>query len=292
MNGILFMTFTPESGLTDVVNRFMNEIAPGQALIQASWDDTPHLVKDGKLTDEAEQLMAGFPAHEREMRRRGTPSFGAGLVFPFTDEQIIVDPFEIPKHWPQIVGIDFGGGASVAGHPFGAARLAWDRDSDIVYVVSDYREGGKTPPIHVEAIKPWGDWIPVAWPHDGLNTEKSTGDQLIKSYRALNLLNEKATNPPDPRQGMSEGEGGNSVEASLLDMYQRMESGRWKVFSTCRYWREECRTYHRDEKAKLVKLRDDVLSASRYAHMMLRHARVNVTRKPRTSWFAGVTNWG
>lgn len=292
MNGILYITFTPEQGLTDVVNRFMNEIQTGQALIQASWEDAPHLVKPGgELTEEAEQLLAGFPAHEREMRRRGVPSFGAGLVFPFSEEQLVVDPFEIPKHWPQIVGIDFGGGASVAGHPFGAARLAWDRDNDIVYVISDYREGGKTPPIHVAAIHAWGKWQPCAWPHDGLNTEKSTGEQLIKAYRdlGLNCLPEKATNAPG--MGQEEGDGGNSVEASLLEMYQRMETGRWKVFRTCRHWLEEQRTYHRDEKAKLVKLRDDVLSASRYAHMMLRHARVEAVRRPRTNWFAGVTNW-
>lgn len=288
MNGILYITFTPESGLTEVVNSFMNHIGEGQALIQASWDDADHLVKDGQLTDEAKQLEAGFPAHEREMRRRGVPSYGRGLVFPFTEEQLAVEPFEIPKHWPRINGVDFGWD-----HPAAAASLAWDRDADVVYVVAEYRESRAIPALHAAAILPWGAWIPVAWPHDGLNTEKGTGDELVKAYtkEGLNMLPAKATNPPDPKQGQKEGEGGNSVEAALLAMFERMETGRWKVFKTCRQWFEEQRTYHRDEQARVVKLRDDLISASRYAHMMLRHSRVETIAKRRSNFSIGASNW-
>lgn len=285
MSGVLYMTFTPEQGLTEVVRQFMNDMQQGQALIQASWSDAPHLVKDGELSDEAKQLLAGFPPHERDMRMRGTPTFGAGLVFPFSEDDLVVEPFPIPKHWPRIIGIDFG-----FNHPFGAAMLAWDRDADCVYVIADYRETKATPAIHAAAIKRWGDW-PVAWPHDGLNTEKSTGDELRQAYleEGLQMLAQKATNPPQP--GQKEGEGGNSTEASILSMYERMETGRWKVFKTCRAWLEEQKTYHRDEKARLVKLRDDTLSASRYAHMMLRHARTETVRRRKRPVYAGATNW-
>jgi hypothetical protein len=268
----------------------MNNLQQGQALIQASWDDAPHLVKsDGTLTDEAKQLEAGFPPHEREMRRRGVPSFGRGLVFPqFASDGLVIEPISIPKHWPRIIGIDFG-----FDHPFAGAMLAWDRDADVVYLIAEYRESREIPAIHAAAIKPWGNW-PVAWPHDGLNAEKGTGDELVKSYEreGLNMLPWKATNPPDFRQGQKEGDGGNSVEAAIMDMYERMETGRFKVFKTCRYFLEEVRTYHRDENAKLVKLRDDVISATRYAHMMLRHARTEVIKRRRAETsYAGLTNW-
>jgi len=289
MDGILIITFTPETGLTEVVNNFMNNIGKGQSLIQASWDDAPHLVKDGQLSDAAKQLEAGFPAHEREMRRRGVPSYGRGLVFPFTAEQLAVDPFPIPRHWPQIIGVDFGWD-----HPAAAARLVWDRDSDVVYLISEYRESRAIPAIHAASIQPWGAWIPVAWPHDGLNTEKGTGDELVKAYskEGLNMLPFKATNPPDYRQGQQEGEGGNSVEASILAMFERMETGRWKVFSTCRLWLQEQRTYHRDEQMKLIKVRDDLISASRYAHMMLRKATTETIKRQKRQVSAGATNWG
>jgi hypothetical protein len=61
------------------------------------------------------------------------------------------------------------------------------------------------------------------------------------------------------------------VEAGVLDMLQRMTSGRLKVFSTCRMWLEEFRLYHRKD-GKIVKERDDLMSASRYALMMKRFA--------------------
>lgn len=285
--GILSLTFTPESGLTEVVNGFMNNLGRGQALITASWDDAPHLINESGLTDEAKQLEAGFPAHEREMRRRGVPSYGTGLVFPFKQDELEVEPFKIPNHWPRIIGIDFG-----YDHPFAACMLAWDRDADVVYLLADYRESRALPAIHAAAIVPWGKW-PVAWPHDGLNSEKGTGDEFVATYRkeGLDILPWKATNPPDTRLGQQEGEGGNSPEKALQDMYERMDTGRWKVFKTCKTWFEEQRTYHRDEKMRLIKVRDDTISASRYAHMMLRHARTEVVRVRRAPVMAGASNW-
>jgi len=66
------------------------------------------------------------------------------------------------------------------------------------------------------------------------------------------------------------------VEAGISDMLERMQTGRWKVFSHCLSWFEECRMYHRDN-GKIVKIRDDLLSASRYILMMRRF----MTTKPK-----------
>ena len=54
-------------------------------------------------------------------------------------------------------------------------------------------------------------------------------------------------------------------------MLDRMQSGRWKVFANCGAWLEEFRLYHRKD-GLVVKKIDDVISASRYAMMMLRFA--------------------
>lgn len=59
-------------------------------------------------------------------------------------------------------------------------------------------------------------------------------------------------------------------------MLERMQTGRWKVFSTCGTWFGEFRLYHREE-GRIVKTNDDLISASRYALMMRRFASV----KPR-----------
>jgi hypothetical protein len=170
--------------------------------------------------EERAKIIASYPAHEREARAKGIPTLGSGLIFPVLEEEIICKPIAIPSIWPQINGLDFG-----YDHPFGAVNLAWDRDADIVYVCKNYRSRQTTPIIHAASIKPWGDWIPCAWPHDGLQHDKGSGEELAKHYRTqgLNMLEERATWE----------DGGNGVEAGISDMLDRMLTGRWKVFETC-----------------------------------------------------------
>src|SRR5262249_58007985 len=67
-------------------------------------------------------------------------------------------------------------------------------------------------------------------------------------------------------------DGSVSVEAGLMMMLDRMQSGRFKVFRHLNDWWEEFRLYHRRD-GKVWKEGDDLMSATRYALMMLRHAR-------------------
>lgn len=214
-------------------------------------------------------IIASYPAHEREARIKGIPSMGSGRVFPLEEESITVAPFPIPSHWPQINGLDFGWD-----HPFAAMNMAWDRDSDCVYVCKEYAQRETTPIIHAAAVKPWGAWIPCSWPHDGLQHDKGSGEELKNQYKAqgLNMLPERATFV----------DGGNGVEAGVIDMLDRMQTGRWKVFSTCGGWFQEFRLYHRID-GLIVKERDDRISASRYGLMMLRKA-ITEPREQEEEW--------
>src|SRR3990167_4283726 len=279
-DAVLYITFTPEEGMTEVVTQFMNDLRVGQALVRATWDDATHI-----SADEKEQRLAALPPHEREMRSRGIPQFGSGLVFPVMDDDILIEPREVPSYWPQIIGIDFG-----YDHPFAAARLAWDRESDCIYLCSEYRETKQTPPIHAAAVKPWGNWIPVVWPHDGMSHDKGSGIPLAEQYRGydLNLLRDPFSNPPP--LGQKEGAGGNGVEVGVMEMLTRMQTNRFKVFNTCRQWMDEKRIYHRQD-GKLVKIRDDIISASRYAVMSMRHARTKTIRMPQRHIAIGARNW-
>jgi Terminase RNaseH-like domain len=143
-------------------------------------------------------------------------------------------------------------------------KLAWDRDADIVYVTATYRVREATPLIHAGALKPWGSNLPWAWPHDGLAHDKTSGEQLAEAYRrhGLNLLLEHAAFD----------DGTSGVEAGLFMMLERMQTGRLKVFAHLADWFEEFRLYHRED-GKVVKLRDDLISATRYALMCLRLAK-------------------
>lgn len=267
-NAIGYVTATPEEGMTKLVHGFLNDLKKGQAVINAGWKDAPHMVDaDGNLTEKAQILAGSISRDKLELRTKGLPISGSHMVYDVSDEKITVEPFPIPRHFARINGIDFGWD-----HPFGAGSLAYDRENDCIYLVNEYVESKALPAVHVQAIKAWGEWIPTAWPHDGLNTEKGSGEDLIGQYRrlGLNTLPNKATNPPEP--GQPEGSGGNSVEASVMDILERMESGRFKVFSTCTNFFREKAMYHR-KNGKIVKLNDDLLSAVRYGVMMIRHAK-------------------
>jgi phage terminase large subunit-like protein len=270
-NGIVWITFTPLLGASVVVRRFLEKSSPGTHVTTMTIDDAEHYTAEQRAA-----IVASYPAHQRKARAMGIPVLGEGAVFPIDEEAIKVHPFAIPSHWPQIGGIDFGWG-----HPTAGAKLALDRESDVVYVIADYRKAEATPLIHAAALKPWGDGLPFAWPHDGLQHDKGSGEALADQYRkqGLKMLKDKATHPP--KKGEAEGTGGNGVEAGVQEMLERMETGRWKVFSTCQAWFDEFRQYHRED-GKIVKDRDDTLCASRYAYMMRRFARVPATRNAPT----------
>jgi len=273
--GPVILTMTPLFGMSEVVRRFIPPSTADRADICMTIDDALHYTHE-----ERARIIASYPEHEREARTKGIPSMGSGRIFPVAESAITVEAFEIPKHWVRIGGLDFG-----YDHPTAAAQLAWDRDLDIIYVVACYKARGAdivnmpglSPTVaHAAAVKPWGD-IPWAWPHDGLQHDKSSGEELADQFRkqGLDMLPEKATHPPKlGKDGKEEpeGSGGNSVEAGLMDMLDRMQTGRWKVFAHLEDWLAEFRLYHRKD-GKVVKEYDDAISASRYAFMMRRFAR-------------------
>lgn len=216
-------------------------------------EDAEHYTPDQRAA-----IIASYPSHERKARAHGIPVLGSGRVFPLDEDELKVEAFDIPKHWPQIGGIDFGWD-----HPTGAVKLAWDRDVDRLYVTHSYGQREQTPVVHSAALKTWGDWLPWAWPHDGLQHDKGSGEELASQYRGqgLNMLAERATFE----------NGTNGVEAGISEMLDRMQTGRWKVFSHLEDWFSEFRLYHRQD-GLIVKLADDRLCASRYAMMMKRFA--------------------
>lgn len=270
-HGIVTVTFTPLKGMSAVVRRFLQERPAGTVVVNMTLHDALHYT-----SDERTAIIASYPAHEREARINGTPILGSGRIFELADEVVQESQIAIPAHWPRICGLDFGWD-----HPTAAAWIAWDRDNDAVHVYDAYRVSEATPMVHSMAIKARGEWIPVAWPHDGLQHDKGSGEVLAQQYRkyGVRMLKDKATHAPDKAKGEKEGEGGNGVEAGLMDMLDRMQTGRLKVAKHLADWFEEFRLYHREE-GKVVKVGDDLMSATRYGLMMLRHAeRAKVERQ-------------
>ena len=268
--GMVYMTFTPEAGMTETVASFMNNLQQGQSLTNATWDDASEQVKTlrgnkGHLNELVmDQILSSYSPHEREMRRYGRPSIGSGLIFPINEEKLMIDPIHIEDHWPRIAAIDFGWD-----HPTAVVWGAIDRDEDVFYVYDCYRMSKASPSVHAETIRTRPHFIPIAYPHDGNRRDSMGNPGLADQYRNLgcNMMLDHFTNPP----ALGDNKGGNSIEEGLMAMIQAMENGKFKVFSTLPDWFEEFRMYHR-KGGKVVAIRDDIMSATRYAFQSQRFA--------------------
>lgn len=254
--GMVFVTFTPLLGMSNVVMRFLGGAHPDRHVTNMTIDDVEHYSEEQKRT-----IIDSYPEHEREARTKGIPMLGSGRIFPISEEVLREQPLlTVPANWKQIIGGDFGWD-----HPTAFVHLALDPDTDCIHVLKAYRRSREIPLVHAAAVKPWGDWVPVAWPRDALQHDKGGScEQLCQQYRdhGLKMIHESAAYP-DKR--------GYGVEAGIADMLERMRTGRFKVNANLNEWFEEFRMYHRKD-GDIVKEREDLLCATRYAVMMLRYA--------------------
>ena len=248
------LTFTPENGRTELVIQFMDTPGRAQFCMQKGWDDAPHLNDKVKA-----DLLASFPAHQREMRTKGVPMLGHGRIYDIAEEDITCPPFAIPPHFKVIDGMDFGWD-----HPQAQAQLVIDQENECIYLTKAWKKSHVLADVAWGAVKTWAAGVPTAWPSDGLQTEKGSGKQQKAHYvsAGFKLLANHATWP----------DGSNGVEAGLFEIRDLMMKGKFKVFAGLRDFFDEFLQYHRDDNGHISKVRDDILDAVRYAYMMRRYA--------------------
>jgi phage terminase large subunit-like protein len=243
--GVVQLTFTPLMGLTPLVLSFLpggqamegrSEANPSRFLVSATWDDAPHLTPAMR-----EELWASIPPYQRDARAKGIPQLGSGAIYQVSEDDVSVADFAVPTHWPRAFGMDTGWDWTAA------VWGAWNRETDTVYIYSAYKRGQAEPPVHAQAIRARGDWIPGVGDAAAINLYD--GRAFIDIYRQLGLNVEL----PDK-----------AVEAGLQKVWERLSAGKLKAFRSCGPWFEEYRLYRRDEKGKVVKANDHLMDATRY----------------------------
>jgi phage terminase large subunit-like protein len=255
--GMIYLTFTPLEGMSEVVIRYLNDPSPDRSVTTMTIDEAEHISEEDR-----KKIIEGYLPHERDARTKGIPMLGSGKVFKYSEETILEPTMrkeEIPGHWAKLWGVDFG-----INHPFGAVLLAWDRDADVVHILHTIRVADQNPLQHWDAMKRIGAQVPVAWPQDGAAREKGSGIGVAQIYRnhGAPMLPKHATHP----------DGSVSTEAGIALMQEYMATGRFKVANHLSEWIEEYRMYHRKD-GQIVKVHDDLMSATRIAMMMLRYAK-------------------
>ena len=244
-NGLLIETFTPLRGITKIVMQYLPNgeatddvaVTEDKALIMAGWDDVPHLGETEK-----KRMLAETPPHLRDARSKGIPSLGAGAIYPVQESEIVVPDFAIPGHWVRLYALDVG---------WNRTACLWavkDLDSDTIYLVAEHYRGQAEPSIHADAIKArkfsHGLIDPAA-----RGRAQSDGMQLLQTYTDLGLKLSLANN---------------AVEAGIYETWQRLSTGRLKIFASLSNCRSEYRLYRRDEKGRIIKENDHLMDCMRY----------------------------
>ena len=272
--GIIYVTFTPLTGLTPLVVKFCEDadyLAGAQrilglpapeddeedeegivrkgykAIVQAGWDDAPWLDKESQ-----EKILDASEPHLRETRRSGVPSMGSGAVFPITLEQFICDPFEIPRHYKRLFAMDVGWNRTAA------LWFALDPNSDMLYVYDEHYVAEQPPAVHAAGIRNRGAWIPGVIDPASRGRSQGDGSQLMQSYKDLGLNIVKANN---------------DVEGGIQEIWHRLSSGKIRVFSHLHNFAKEYVLYRRDEKGRVIKERDHLMDCLRYGVIEINRAR-------------------
>lgn len=248
--GIVMTTFTPLMGLSDVVLSFCpaGELQEGAVkdsttkhVTICDWNSVPHLSEKDKA-----EMLAAIPPFQRDARSKGIPQLGSGAIYQVPESDIIVEDREIPKHWKRAYGMDVGWNRTAA--VWGAI----DPETDICYLYHEYYRGQTEPSVHAQGIKAPGDWIPGVIDPAARGRGQSDGNQLSQIYKDLGLHINYADN---------------SREAGIYEVWERLSSGRLKVFKSLTNFKAEYRVYRRDEKGQIVKKDDHLMDACRYLIM-------------------------
>jgi hypothetical protein len=231
----------------------MPEISPSKYVVNAGWDQAPHLDEKTKT-----QMLAATPPFMRGARASGLPSKGAGAIYPVDRSAYVVKPFAIPADWPRGYGMDIGWKCTTA------QFFALDENSQVYYLYAEHYMGMEKPVVHAEAIKARGSWIPGWIDPASRGRGQDDGERLLAQYQGHGLKLRLAEN---------------AVESGIIKIWQLLTFGRLKVFETCAYALSELEHYRRDENGKVLKKNDHAMDAWRYFFNSGSDARL-MKRKP------------
>jgi hypothetical protein len=216
----------------------MPEITSSKYLVTAGWDHAPHLSEKTK-----KELLDSIPPFLRDARSKGTPSLGAGAIYPISEDEISVPYFDIPVYWPRCFGLDVGWNRTAA------LWAAWDPATGVCYLYAEHYRGIAEPAVHAAAVKARGDWMTGVVDPASRGSSQRDGEKLIDLYRQLGL-----------RLVMAD----NAVDAGIYDTWAALSTGRLKVMSHLLNFFNEYRLYRRDENGKIVKKDDHLMDVMRY----------------------------
>ncbi|EKA7615240.1 terminase family protein [Salmonella enterica] len=274
-NGLMIITATPEQGDTALNQLFTANKGGELKLRSATWWDCPRFT-----VEQIERDLAQLPPWQRDVRAKGLPFIGHGAVFPFSDDDLLIEDVQPQDHWEVIAGIDWGN----VQDPTVIIIALRDPDTETFYLYDMFyfdetEEDRSAVNVAQTLLTSRYANVPVIIPHDsGLKSDASVTKGKILQRHGVNVKTPVFHNPPSsllrvPKYG-NISKAYNDIATGLEEMILMMREGRFKVCSRCYKWMVEKRSYAYaiNERTGTIapKGKDDhCIDASRYAVLSL-----------------------
>ncbi len=192
-----------------------------------------------KAWDERNQVFTEHYVHDEYSHgAKAMESLAFGLklglgresnVYQSQDRQITCRPFDHPANWKRCYGLSLG---------WDMSAIVWgclDIEGDILYATAEYSQPDNVVPTLSQVITAKGKWIPGAI---GAG-DKPMSDEEDARVRSM-FLNLGHDMQPDD----------SSIEAGILEVTNRLVTGRLVIFNTCTRLLDEYDEYRRTEKGQ------------------------------------------
>lgn len=164
------------------------------------------------------------------------------------ERDILVDPFDIPRHWPRVFALD------VSRTRVAAVWGAIDRAADTVWLYGEYAARRTDIAVHSAAISDrcrsipeLPAWVPGVFDHRARKRGAEEGERIVTRFLDLSL--DIFTVEAEP-------------EALAHEVSTRLGARRLRVFRTLTEWLSEYRNYRRDADGALAQENDGLMQAT------------------------------
>jgi phage terminase large subunit len=170
----------------------------------------------------------------------GVRMFDGGTVFTTPEEDVVITPRGLPKHWKKVFALDIEQGR------MSAVWGAWDQAADVVYLYGEYSAGGDIA-VQADAVRSRGSWVPGVFDQSARGRTKDQCERITD--RLIDLSLDIFTVDGD-------------TEAAVQEMQGRLSTARLKVFSSLTDWVHQYRAWRRDKDGKLIDDHDGLMRAT------------------------------
>jgi phage terminase large subunit-like protein len=273
--GIMYMTATPQQGMTDIMSFYflddddpmdMSDIAvlrrEGSAwrtLIRMTIDDIDHWDDEQRA-----RFRALCPPSKQRSRLYGFPEQGEGKVWDYPEGKIFCEPFDVRRDGFKFIrGVDSGYKNSY----FACVELCYDPSTGTLYLYECFKvrhtlvsDLARELLARDDAV---GISIPTAWPRDISREDISSAMVPVEEFRKKGVaMTKEAAEFDDDRQ--------NHVGPGLYLIDELLQTNKLKILRSPRTssWKKEWEYFSYGDDGKVLKgknRQNDLMDATRYA---------------------------